>query len=284
MKKRLLDVEFAPRHLLFIMTLVCIGMMLLTYFRQDTAIPIRTAVGYVVVPLQTGMNTIGTKLSDLADQRISMNQLLSENASLKEENELLKQQIALQENDQKQLNTYSELLEMKDRLSDYDVTGATIISRDSENWYQKFTIDKGTADGIQVNMCVVSGKGLVGLVTSVGLHDATVTSIIDDSMNVSAVSVTTKADCIVKGDTTSLSDGKIQIRYIDKDDTINEGDTIVTSQISGYYLPDILIGYATDITMDANMLTQSGYLVPAVDFSNLEEVLVITTLKNEEEE
>ena len=282
MKKRLPDIEFAPRHFLFIMTFVCIGMMLLTYFRQDTAIPIRTAIGYIVVPLQTGMNEIGSKAAGLIDQRISMNELLAENSALKEENTLLKQQISLTENSEKKLNRYAELLEMKESLEDYDTTGAKIISRDSENWYQKFTVDKGSSDGIEVNMVVVSGKGLVGLVTAVGLHDATVTSIIDDSMNVSAVSVTTKASCIVKGDTASMNDGLIQIRYIDKDETVNEGDTIVTSQISGYYLPDILIGYATDISMDANMLTQSGYLIPAVDFNNLEEVLIITTLKYED--
>lgn len=277
--KRILDIEFPPRRILFLMTLVCIAMMIVTYFRSDTAVPIQTAVGYVVVPLQTGMNRIGTGISDLLDKRIAMDKLLAENEQLTSDNEQLRQQLALSENDRLELQRLRALLEMKESFGEYEMTGAKIISKDSENWYQKFTIDKGEQDGIAVNMVVVSGSGLVGIVTAVGANYATVTSIIDDTMNVSAMSVSTSATCIVKGDTASLNEGKIQILYIDKDDTINEGDAIVTSHISDYYLPDILIGYAMDISMDANMLTQSGYLVPAVDFSNLEEVMVITTLK-----
>mgnify|MGYP003489934048 CR=1 FL=1 len=62
---------------------------------------------------------------------------------------------------------------------------------------------------------------------------------------------------------------------------VRNGDKIVTSNISDKYLQGILIGYAKDVTADSNNLTQSGYLVPAVDFNNLQEVLIITEMKNQ---
>ena len=62
--------------------------------------------------------------------------------------------------------------------------------------------------------------------------------------------------------------------------TVRNGDKIVTSNISDKYLPGILIGYTKGVTADANNLTQAGYLVPAVDFGHLQEVLIITQKKN----
>ena len=277
MKKPNLDLS--PGKIFFILVCICFALMVGTYFRSETAIPVRTAIGAVIVPLQRGTNKIGLKLFDLSEKHKTMEQLTAENESLSAENEFLRQQLALTENNTKELNRINDLLEMKESLEQYETTGARIISRDSENWYAKFNIDKGINDGIRENMVVVNGEGLVGIVTAVGPNYATVTSIIDDAMNVSAMSVTTKANCIVRGDTKSLNDGVIQIRYLNKQDQINEGDTIVTSNISDYYLPGILIGYATNLKMDNNELTQSGNLVPAVDFSNLNEVLVILTLK-----
>ena len=73
--------------------------------------------------------------------------------------------------------------------------------------------------------------------------------------------------------------GLIRLQYFKKGVTVNNGDKIVTSNISDKYLPGILIGYAKDVDTDSNNLTQSGYLVPAVDFEHLQEVLIITQKK-----
>ena len=73
----------------------------------------------------------------------------------------------------------------------------------------------------------------------------------------------------------------VHLNHIKADITVRNGDKIVTSNISDKYLQGILIGYAKDVTADSNNLTQSGYLVPAVDFNNLQEVLIITEMKNQ---
>ncbi len=127
----------------------------------------------------------------------------------------------------------------------------------------------------------MSGGGLCGIVTDVGANYATVRCIIDDLSNVSAMAQQSGANCIVSGDLTLYAQGRLRISNIARDGDIKDGDCIVTSNISSKYLPGILIGYATDITTDTTRLTKSGYLIPVADFDNLQEVLVITELKED---
>ncbi len=168
---------------------------------------------------------------------------------------------------------------MKEQYPDYETTGAHIISKNSGNWYQTFKIDKGSADGIQVDMNVIADGGLVGIVTSVETNTATVSTIIDDGRSVSAMAQISQAPCIVTGDLLLYEEGRLLLQYIDKDDNLENNYKIVTSNTSSEYLPGILIGYAVDLEVDSNNLTKSGYLIPVVDFSHLDSVLVITTLK-----
>ena len=77
-----------------------------------------------------------------------------------------------------------------------------------------------------------------------------------------------------------MSDGQIRFEQMENNDNVvNVGDQIVTSYISDKYLQGILIGYVSEVNVDSNNLTRSGYITPAVDFNNLQEVLVITTTK-----
>ena len=83
------------------------------------------------------------------------------------------------------------------------------------------------------------------------------------------------------GDLALMNQGKLKLSYLEGESSLINGDMIVTSNISGKFLPGILVGYATDITVDYNdNLTKSGYLIPAARFDRLQEVLVITDLKD----
>ena len=162
----------------------------------------------------------------------------------------------------------------------YDKIGARVIARDSEKWFQVFRINKGSADGVAVDMNVVADGGLVGIVTDVGANYATVRSIIDDSSRVGAMKLDSSYNCIVAGDLTLYEEGRLKLTDFSKDAVLRDGDQIVTSNISTKFLPGILVGYAADISIDPDHLTQSGYLIPAADFNNLQEVLIITDIKD----
>ena len=128
-------------------------------------------------------------------------------------------------------------------------------------------------------MNVICGNGLVGIVTGVTDNTAIVRSIIDGSSNVTGMLVTSSDTCNIRGDLELMDSGYVHLEYLRKDVEVSDGDMIVTSNISEKYIQGILIGYVKNITEDANSLTQSGYLVPAVDFERLSEVLVIMQLK-----
>ena len=141
-------------------------------------------------------------------------------------------------------------------------------------------INKGATDGIAVDMNVMAGSGLVGRVVDVGPNWAKVKAIIADDSNVSAMVLASADRMIVSGNLKLYATGVIEFeQLVDSENVVVEGDKVVTSDISDKYLPGILIGYINTINQDANNLTKSGYITPAVDFEHLEEVLVIRQLK-----
>ena len=122
----------------------------------------------------------------------------------------------------------------------------------------------------------------MGIITGTGEHWATVRSIIDDSSNVSAMVASTSQICMVTGDLQLMDDGKIRFfQLTDKEDLVQEGNKIVTSSVSNKFLKGILIGYVGEIYEDANQLTKNGTIIPAVDFDDIQEVLVIKQLKQQ---
>jgi rod shape-determining protein MreC len=155
---------------------------------------------------------------------------------------------------------------------------ARVISKESGNWYNIFKIDKGSKDGLKVDMNVLAGNGLAGLVTEVHYNYSYVRAIIDDNSEVSGMFTKTSDTCIVQGDLQMMDEGKIRVTFIKKNAKINEGDEIYTSQDSSKFLPGILIGYVSDIKLDSSNMSKTAYLTPVVDFQHLKEVLIITQL------
>ena len=237
-------------------------------------------LGYVFVPFQKGITTVSTYLNDRAQELERVRELLAENEALKQQvNELTIENTTLQQ-DRYELTNLRELYALDAQYADYDKVGARIIAKDSGNWFHSFVIDKGAEDGITLDMNVIAGQGLVGRVVDVHDSWSKVTSIIADTSNVSGEVLATEDKLVVSGDLELYSQGYIRFaQLVDSDNAVKEGDKIVTSDISEKFLPGILIGYVSTISQDANNLTKSGTLTPAVDFEHLSEVLVILETK-----
>ena len=269
------------KYFLFGLSLLCICMIGITTIRGSILNPLRTAVGYVLVPIQSGVNRVGGGLYNELSSVGKLKTALAENETLKTRVDELTGENTRLRSEQFELERLRSLYELDQEYMQYHKIGARIIAKDSSSWFSVFRIDKGSDDGIKEDMNVIAGGGLVGIVTDVGANYATVRSIIDDSSRVSAMAQQSGDSCIVAGDLQLFKDGRLKLSYMEKDDDIKDGDMIVTSNISGKFLPGILVGYATDITVDYNdNLTKSGYLIPAARFDRLQEVLVITDLKD----
>ncbi len=269
------------KYFLFGLSLLCICMIGITTIRGSILNPLRTAVGYVLVPIQSGVNRVGGGLYNELSSVGKLKTALAENETLKTRVDELTEENTRLRSEQFELERLRSLYELDQEYMQYHKIGARIIAKDSSSWFSVFRIDKGSDDGIKEDMNVIAGGGLVGIVTDVGANYATVRSIIDDSSRVSAMAQQSGDSCIVAGDLQLFKEGRLKLSYMEKDDDIKDGDMIVTSNISGKFLPGILVGYATDITVDYNdNLTKSGYLIPAARFDRLQEVLVITDLKD----
>lgn len=273
------------KYLLFILTILCTGMVLLTFNTTVFSGPLSAVAGYVVVPFEEGISAVGSWLSGRSEELASIRVLLTENEALKQKvDELTIENTRLQQ-DRYELTNLRQLYNLDTQYDEYEKTGARIIAKDSGNWFYSFVINKGAADGIAVDMNVMAGSGLVGRVVAVGPNWAKVKSIIADDSNVSAMVLASSDNLVVSGNLKLYNSGVIEFgQLIDSDNVVVEGDKIVTSNISDKFLPGILIGYVNTINSDANNLTKSGYITPAVDFEHLEEVLVIMEMKQTVEE
>lgn len=268
------------KYLLLILTILCTLLMLVTFGTDVFNRPLNSIVGYIVVPFQQGIGKLGGWISSRSEELVQIRSLLEENARLKEEIAALTEENILLKQDKYELNSLRELIDLDEQYGEYNKVGARIIGRDAGNWYSSFLIDKGSENGLAVDMNVIAGGGLVGRITSVGPNWAKVTSIISDNSYVSGMTLSTEDNMMVSGDLQLMADNCISFsQLVDSRDLVVEGDKVVTSNISDKFLPNILIGYISSIEKDANNLTKSGLITPAVDFEHLGEVLVITDLK-----
>ncbi|MCR4936744.1 MAG: rod shape-determining protein MreC [Lachnospiraceae bacterium] len=268
------------KYLLLIVTILCLALMLLTFTTDISSGFLDSAVGTVVVPFQKGLMHTGTALTSIADKRREYSELEAENESLKQQIAELTSENTLLMQDHYELMSLRELYDLDNTYSEYEKTGARIIAADSGSWFSTFVIDKGEADGVETDMNVISGAGLVGIVTETGKDWARVRTVIDDRSNVSATILHTGDNLMISGGIELIEQGLISYSGLyDQDENVREGDKVVTSGISSKYLPGILIGYVESIDTDSNNMTRSGYITPVVDFEHLREVLVILEKK-----
>lgn len=279
-KKRKNRKPLADKYWLFGMSSLCVALMILSVFSEQTTGLFRTIANVTVIPMQQGINTVGDLLGEFSENFKTLKQVQKENKALQEQiNALVIENTSLQE-DKYELERLQELYKLDKDYADYEKVGAHVIGKDSGNWFSTFTIDKGSNDGVTVDMNVIAGEGLVGIVTETGPTWARVRSIIDDSSNISGMVLSTSDTCIVNGDLALINEGKLSFEQMENNENIVEnGDQIVTSYISDKYVQGLLIGYVTEVNVDSNNLTRSGYITPVVDFKNLQEVLVIMQTK-----
>lgn len=272
------------RYVLLILSCICVGAIFIGLTLNLSGGPLNTVASYVFVPMQKGINTVGTWILDKADNLKSLQAVLEENEELKAQVEQLNNDLNTVKLEQYELDNLRELYELDKKYPSYEKVGARVISKDGGNWFSTFLIDKGSNDGIEKDMNVIAGSGLVGIVVDVGPDYAKVRSIIDDTSNVSGATLTTTDYCIVGGNLQTMNESQV-IEFSglkNGDNAIETGEQVVTSNISDKYLQGILIGYIQTLERDANNLTCSGTLTPAVDFEHLEEVLVILEKKQVE--
>lgn len=253
-------------------TAILVVLMALSSIGKPNAKIASDTVGIVFTPLQKAFHYVGNcfkyasdknKYSDknvrLKKQLAEANKKLSDYDKIVEENDKLR-----------------SMLEIKNKRKDFNLVAANVIATDTSNYKSTIKIGKGLSSGIKKNDAVITDEGLVGYVSSVGRKWAVITTITDTSCSVSALVSRIDEHCIIRGDMMLFDEKKCKMEYASDESVMSVGDKVVTSGSGGIYPEGITIGKISKIDNTGSGISMEAVIDPAVDFFDVEEVLVIT--------
>ncbi len=247
----------------------------LNVFRNVFSVPLN--------PLQRGIKSVGDSIKGtinfFRDARTSQ----QENAELKKRLQEAERDLEKVYRLEKENEDYKKLLSFKDQFIQ-ELVGCNVTSKDVGNWFEIFTIDRGSKDGIAVNDPVINANGLVGRVSRVDLLSSKVISIIDTESSVSARLSKSRDLVILKGDAQLRMDGLCRLDYIPPDVEVSVGDKVETSGMSSLYPKGIIIGEIIQVIKNEGQYDYYAIVKPAVDFRRLEEIAVIKMIQEGNEE
>ena len=234
------------------------------------------AVGSVLSPVRAGMAAIDRQFEKYYNYLFQYAKLESDNAALQSKVLSMEEDIRTVEELQRENERLKALLQLSESHTDYSYVSSYITSWNSSDYKSEFTIGKGTNYGLEPGMCAITENGqVIGLITSVGLNWATVTTIMDSSLEISASIASSGYNGVVQG--TFLPDGSsiLRMNYLLTDAVIKNQDQVVTTG-STLYPRGLLLGYITNASLDETGVAKYATLDPSCDLSRLEQVFIIT--------
>jgi rod shape-determining protein MreC len=272
--------DFFRRHRLRIiicMIALLVGMMLYVVTQEGNALPGSGLLSPVLRPLQSAANTVSEASSNLLHSLTSGTKQQQELEALKKENAALKNQLTDYEDVQQQLEELQRFMGIKETHEDYTLSEpCTIIGYVTNDPYHSFLIDKGASDGLSLYDPVVTGEGIVGVISELSSNSATVQTILSPDLSVGAISADNQSTGIVEGEILLSESYQCRMIYLDRDTTLEAGDLIMTSSASGLFPKGYLIGTVESVELMDSGLSKYAVITPAVDFQAMTSVIVIT--------
>ncbi len=273
--------DISPKYLLLGLSLLCLSLLGLSLVSESFLQRTKSLFGGIITPLQEGASYVGEWIEERFLVFGDVKELRSENEALREENRELQDAIAKNQSELSELADLRQLYDLDLLYPEYNMTAARVFSVDSSGWFNEFYINKGLNDGVYEDCNVLYEGGLLGTVVETYANYSKVRAIVDDRSKVMAEIGPNGSLCTVEGSLANYGEGYLLAVDIDKNIPISVGDTIITSTVSDRFLYGLTVGYVTEIIEDANNLTLTAKLKPAVDFRNIRDVLVITDRKQE---
>ncbi len=229
---------------------------------------------WVAAKVGDGITGIAHYFSDIDELRDEVDSLRAENESL--EAALVDAEIVLDENEW--LYRY---LSMKEEHEDYKFCAATVtasstVSGAGGNYATGITLNKGSSSGIEIGMPVVTDAGLVGVVVEVGVYHCRVTTILDPSASVGAVTSRAGENGLCMGDYARVHDGMATLGRLSEEADVLPEDIVITSGSGSVYPYGIPIGRVVDVSANALSRTTEASVRPFVDFEHLTRVVILT--------
>lgn len=234
----------------------------------------------VLEVLATPVRAVSAWVTDWAqgqyDRTFRYETLAAENEALRRQLAEMEQAARDGEDAVRENERLKDLLGLAEKRPELTYKDATVTRRSTSNWEAEMMIDRGTADGVAVDDCVIDQYGnLVGMVTEAGLNWAAVATILDPGAQLGGRVARADADAILQGDFSLMLEGLLKLSFLSEEARLVAGDQVATSGLGGVYPKDILVGSVRDLRTDADGISRYAVVEPAADIQNVKYVYVI---------
>lgn len=269
-----------------LITVIAVVLLLVIAFfsASSRTLPwLESTVGAIMRPIQSFASTVSNGIGSFFSELFNTTDADLENARLKQQLALYEQEKLDQEELLKENERLRKLLDYAGTFSDMEYVTGKVIGRSDGIWFDVMTINAGRDQGVELDMPVFCGDGLVGKVTDVGVNWCKVTTLIDSTFNVAVTVERTRDNCMVRGVfSTSNATNRLELYYLPTDLTdLVPGDVIMTSGVGGIYPKGIRVGTVEEVMLDQDTSGINAIVTPSVDFLHIEEVMVITSFGGE---
>lgn len=229
----------------------------------------RTIV-FFTSPLQSAITYSIDRIATLLQNYIFLQSARQEYATTVEENRRLLNTIHNLKEIEVENGRLRALLQFESTIEDKKLT-AQVIAKDVSTEFRSIRINKGSKAGIQKGMPVVTHEGIVGRILRTTPHYSDVITILDNLSSVDAIIQRSRARGVLEGQT----DSSCSLKYVLRTDTVDVGDVVISSGLDGVHPKGLMLGHVSKVNKKSYGITQEVEVRPSVDFSKLEEVLVI---------
>ncbi len=268
------------RLLWWTLAVVSVSLISIVLSENRTLNPLRNLSLTITAPLENGLRDLADPVSDFFQGLLNRGDLVRENERLREELERLRAQAAATENTERRLQILEEALGFKESRPDDEFVVADVIAQDPSGFKRALAIDRGSADGLDEGMVVLSKSGsLIGTISLVYDEFAWLRLVSDPN---SAVNVAVSVDEVgsePRGVATGDLRSGLSLDLLPTGAQIAEGDLVPTSGLGGNYPPDLLVGSINSVEEKPQALTKRATLEPTADLSSLDTVLIIINFR-----
>jgi rod shape-determining protein MreC len=258
---------------LFVFILIGLGIVGLAFGGYLT--PVSRIVINPLVSAQTWLAKRYYAVQSLLTQPEDVTTLREKNSQLEAENSKLQVQIVELQQQVTEAQLLSTLVDYERKHVENQYIAASVIARDISPFMHYVIIDRGSDDGLRKGMPVITQQGLVGNIAAVTAGAARVQLINDPASSINVVLQQSGEEAVLSGKLT----GELELGMISQSANVLPGELVMTSGLGGNYPANILLGQVLTVRNEASALFQTASVQPAVDFSQLSIVLVITNFQ-----
>lgn len=241
-----------------------------------TAAP-QELLSVAVAPLQRAAAAVSGGVASVWEKYTSIDAVMAENEQLQKENAELQKQLVDYDRAIAENEAYKALADIQESNPNNTYVSSFVIGRDPLDEFWGFTLDKGSADGVEENDTIVSDDGyLLGMVTEVELTSCKVMTILHPSFNAAGVVSRTRDNGIITGSADYAPDGLCLFTNLARSTETKAGDIIITTGLGGVFPPNVLLGRVKEVAADASGKSSIAVVEPGADVRTVKHVFIIT--------